>query len=250
MRINDTINTILNHRSIRKWSDKKINEEIENLLYEVAMKTATSTGMQAASIIKVDDIDKKKRIAKVCKQDYIADAPLLLVFIIDNYRNYKIVEESGQEVNYNNDVDRFFAGYTDAAIMAQNVVNAAESLGLGTVYLGSILNDVRETINILELPKYTMPVVGLAIGYPGQEPALKPRMDKKLRVFTNKYKKFKNYHEKLKEYDEVMNTYYDLRNSDKPLPLFTNQVVKRASSQNETRQKLLKIAKEQGFDFE
>lgn len=72
--------------------------------------------------------------------------------------------------------------------MAQNVVTAAESLGLGTVYLGSILNDSERICEILNLPELTFPVIGLGIGYPNQKPQLKPRMDMRLRVFENSYK--------------------------------------------------------------
>ena len=90
-------------------------------------------------------------------------------------------------------MDRFFSGFTDACIMTQNVVNAAESMDLGTNYLGSILNDPMEICKILNLPKLTFPVVGLGIGYPNQKPQIKPKMDMKFRVFEDEYKPLKNY---------------------------------------------------------
>ncbi len=246
---NKTIRDILNHRSIRNWKNIELDQEIVDTLLDVAMQTATSTGMQAASIIKLDDPEKRQALADVAHQQYIKDAPLLLIFIADNYRNSKIVEEAQDNENYQNDADRFFAAYTDAAIMAQNVVNAAESLGLGTVFLGSILNDARKTIEILELPKLTMPVVGLAIGYPNQEPQLKPRMNKKFRVFHDRYEEVENYHDSLEEYDSEMKTYYDLRDDSKPLDKFTKQVVSRAAGQIDTRAELAEIAREQGYEL-
>lgn len=133
--------------------------------------------------------------------------------------------------------------------MAQNVATAAESLGLGIVFFGSILNDPEKTINILELPERTMPVVGLGMGYPDQQPQLKPRMNKKYRIFTDKYKKFDDYREELKDYDLEMAKYYDLRNDKKPLDKFTEQVYDKYKNQRIKRSKILRIAEKQGYEF-
>ncbi|MFS8541393.1 MAG: nitroreductase family protein [Tissierellales bacterium] len=146
-------------------------------------------------------------------------------------------------------MDQFFASFTDACITAQNVVNAAESLGLGTVYLGSILNDAEKICEILKLPELTFPVVGLGIGYPNQNPQLKPRMDMKYRVFENEYVSFDNYLDELKDYDEEMRTYYDLRMANRRVDSFTNQVVKRLKNPIPKRQEILKAIRKQGFDF-
>ena len=146
-----------------------------------------------------------------------------------------------------NDMDRFFQGFTDACLMAQNVVNAAESLGLGTVYYGSILNNPSRTIKLLKLPKRTFPVLGLGFGYPNQEPQLKPRMDMKLRMFENSYKCFDNYSEIIKEYDEIMQTYYDLRQANKRVDSFSNQVVSKLKNVNPLRQRMVDSIIEQGF---
>lgn len=245
--MNNTIKHILNHRTIRKWKNQEVSKEILETLYEVANRTATSTGMQTASIIRIVDREIKEKIVEVTTQKYLLDAPELWIFIVDNYRNHKILEEENTEVDLTNNVDRFFAAYTDAAIMAQNVGNAIESLDLGYVFLGSVLNDVKKVIEILELPKYTMPVLGIAFGYPDQNPQLKPRIPYENRIFKDKYQKFDNYHELLKDYDKEMQTYYDLRNTDKTLDAFTTQVVKRNTVEMKKRQEIVEVAKEQGF---
>lgn len=134
-------------------------------------------------------------------------------------------------------MDRFFAAFTDACIMAQNVVIAAESMGLGTVYLGSILNDSEKICELLKLPELTFPVIGLGLGYPNQNPQLKPRMEMRLRVFENTYTVFENYLDEIKEYDEEMRTYYDLREPGRPVDSFSNQVVVRLKQYNPKRQK-------------
>ena len=133
--------------------------------------------------------------------------------------------------------------------MTQNVVNAAESMDLGTNYLGSILNDPMEICKILNLPKLTFPVVGLGIGYPNQKPQIKPKMDMKFRVFEDEYKPLKNYLEAFKDYDQEMHTYYDLRDANRRVDCFTDQVVKGLVNVIPKRQEILNFVIEQGFDL-
>ena len=102
---------------------------------------------------------------------------------------------------------------------------------------------------MLGLPKLTFPVLGLGFGYPNQEPQLKPRMDMELRMFENKYKCFDNYSELIKEYDEIMQTYYDLRQANKRVDSFSNQVVAKLKNINPVRQKIINNIIEQGFDI-
>jgi len=244
---NETIKRQLEHRTIREFKDACISEEILYELLEVARRTATSNGMQQFSIIRVTDASLKKQIAKVCNQEYVARAPELMIFVADQYRNFKIAEEKGNSTNFAGDMDRFFQAFTDACLAAQNVVNAAESLGLGTMYLGSILNDAGEICRILNLPKLTFPVLGLGIGYPNQNPQLKPRLDNKLKVFENSYKCFENYLNEIKDYDEEMKTYYDLRNANRRVDSFSDQVASKYANAIAKRQEILNVIHEQGF---
>ena len=249
MKANETIQTQLAHRTIREFKDQAIPNDVFELLMEVARQTASSTGMQACSIIRVTDQEMKDKIAEVCNQEYVARAPELLIFIVDQYRNYQIAKEKNYVAENASDMDRFFAAFTDACIMAQNVVPAAESMGLGTVYLGSILNDSEKICELLKLPELTFPVIGLGIGYPNQNPQLKPRMEMRLRVFENTYRSFESYLDEIKEYDKEMRTYYDLRDPDRPLDSFSNQVVVRFKQYNPKRQEILNAVRKQGFDL-
>lgn len=247
--INETIQKQLEHRTIREFKDQKIPEEVFGLLMEVARRTATAVGMQACSIIRVTDQELKYKIAGVCNQEYVARSPELLIFIVDQYRNYQIAKEKSHTAETARDMDRFFSAFTDACMMAQNVVIAAESMGLGTVYFGSILNDSEKICELLKLPELTFPVIGLGIGYPNQSPQLKPRMEMKLRVFENAYAMLENYLDEIREYDEEMRTYYDLRDPGRPLDSFSNQVVSRYNNGNPKRQDILNIIRKQGFDL-
>ena len=118
----------------------------------------------------------------------------------------------------------FVEGFTDACLMAQNVVNAAESLGMGANYLGNIHNDLQAVVDLLELPQYTFPVVGLTLGWPAQEPQLKPRIPARLRVMENTYQAPASWEEALAEYDQEMTTYYDLRDANRRSDNFFRQV--------------------------
>lgn len=246
---NDMIRKQLDHRTIREFKNLEVPDEIYKTLVDVAQRTPTSNGMQQASIIRVRDEKLKKEIAKVCQQEYVIRTPILLIFLVDNYRNHQIAVEQGLDSKNSGDMDRFFQGFTDGVLMAQNIVNAAESLDLGAVYFGSILNDAGRICQILDLPEYTFPVVGLGIGYPNQEPQLKPRMDMQMRLFQDKYEKKDNYLQEIKDYDEEMKTYYDLRQANKPMDRFSLQVVDRLKNPIPTRQAIVNDIVGQGFDL-
>lgn len=245
---NDMIKRQLEHRTIREYKEDVITEETIKQLNLVAARTATSNGMQACSIIRVTDPVIRKELADICNQEYLTRVPELWIFVVDQYRNNQIAVEKDCHEGSIGDMDRFFQGYTDACLMAQNVVNAAESIGLGTVYFGSILNDPSRTIEALSLPKLTFPVVGLGFGYPNQEPQLKPRMEMELRMFENSYKVYDNYNDLIKEYDELMQTYYDLRQANKRVDSFSDQVITKLKNVNPIRQKIITNIKEQGFE--
>jgi nitroreductase len=247
--MNETIDKQLSHRSIREFSDKAVPKETLDTLLAVMNRTATSSGLQQYSVIRVTDAETKRRISRVCKQDYVNRLPEFLVFIADCHRNARIAQKQGFDGNGLRDTDHFMQAYTDACLAAQNLVTAAESLGLGTVYFGSILNDPQEIIDALDLPELTFPVLGVGFGYPAQKPQLKPRMDVSLKVFENRYRIFDDYLESIAAYDKEMQKYYDLRDEGRNSAAFSKQVVNKAGITYEKRNLLLRIARKQGFDL-
>lgn len=174
--MNETIKTQLNHRSIRQFKPLALTQEEVDLLVDVARHTATSNFRQSYSIISITDQKLKEEIADIANQPYIPNAGHLFVFVVDQRRNTLIAEAKGAEALVQGSPERFISAFSDAMIAAQNMVVAAESLGMGTVYLGSILNDNAKLSELLKLPKYVYPAVGLAVGWPDQEPLLKPRL--------------------------------------------------------------------------
>ncbi len=247
--MNQTIRHQMEHRSIREFSGKRVSAAMLKSIFEVANQTATSTGMQTSSIIRVTDPAKKAALAEVCKQPYVTRTTELLIFIVDAYRNAVIAEQNNVFAESRADMDRFFQGWTDASLMAQNVTTAIESLGMGAVFFGSILNDPAAVIKILDLPKLTFPVVGVGFGWPAQEPQLKPRMPLTMKVFENSYQLPLDFEKKLKGYDKVMQTYYDLRDANKRVDSFSLQVIKKLENPIEKRGAILQAVQDQGFDL-
>ena len=245
--MNPTIQNQLSHRTIREFTDEPVTSAQLATLLDVANRTATSNGMQQYSLLRITDPDMRRQMAQVSTQEYLTRCPELFVFIVDVYRNARIAEELGHTPESRADMDRFIQGFTDAALAAQNMTVAAESMGLGAVYFGSILNDPRRMVKILELPQLTFPVVGLGIGHPNQEPQLKPRMPVELKVFENGYRVFDSYLDEMKAYDEEMQTYYDLRDANRRVDSFTKQVVTKLLNVIESRTTILQVVREQGF---
>lgn len=247
--MNETIKTQLNHRTIREFEDREVDEKTLNILLDVLNKTATSTGMQQYSIIRVKNTEKREKLSKISKQEYLKRCPELFVFIVDIYRNKRIVEEMNSDAKSYKDMDRFFQGFTDACLAAQNMTVALESMGMGAVYFGSILNDYDSVCEILNLPEYTFPVFAVGFGYPAQDPQLKPRMPMELKIFTDEYEKFDNYLEKIKDYDEEMTNYYDTRMEGRRSDCFSKQVVKQFENIVELRKDVLNSIEKQGFNI-
>lgn len=228
--MNETIDSQLAHRSIRQFTGEPVAEDTMNTLFDVAMAAPTSRGFQHAGIIRVKDHALRAELARIGTQPYIADAPELMVFIVDARRSYRILEEQGLDTSVATSADVFREGFTDAVLMAQNLAVAAESLGLGVCYLGSVLNDYAALIKALKLPEYTFPVVGLMLGHPNQKPQLKPRMPRQLRVMEDSYSEPSSWLDELTEYDAIMHTYYDLRDANNRVDEFTTQIAKKLTS--------------------
>lgn len=182
-------------------------------------------------------------------QANVALAPELWIFVVDIHRNAKITVGKGEYFETANSMDKFFQGFTDAVLAAQNVTVAIESLDMGAVYLGSILNDSQAMIKLLNLPEYTFPALGIAFGYPDENPYKKPRMDVELKVFENEYVVNDNYLEAVKSYDETLSEYYKTRESNTRIDSFTDHVSRIFAINIENRIKILNSIRRQGFDL-
>ncbi|HCT62966.1 MAG TPA: NADPH-dependent oxidoreductase [Erysipelotrichaceae bacterium] len=245
--MNSTIQNQLNHRSIRKFKDIPLTPDQINLLVDVARHTSTSSFMQSYSILSITDPEKKAKVAQIGNQNYIAECGHLFIMLADQHRNQLIAEEQDTDTEVLGSFDRFFVAATDAILAAQNIMIAAEAMGLGAVFLGSILNQVDQLIEIFNLPEHVVPVLGIAIGHPDQAPQLKPRLPRDIMHFENTYPKLENVCEALKDYDAIVHEYYDLRDANNRVDAFTTQIAKGMTRKHPGRMQLLKFYQGQGF---
>lgn len=246
MTTNDTIATQLAHRTIREFDGRAVGEDTMALLCDVAMRTSTSRGFQHAAFIRIKDQATKDLLAQIGTQPYIARASELFVAIVDARRSVRILEEMGEDSSVAKSADVFREGFTDAVLMVQNLTVAAESLGLGVMHLGSILNDYPALIEALQLPLYTFPVMGVGFGYPAHLPQLKPRIPARLRVMTDVYREPESWLEALADYDEEMRGYYDIRDTNRRSDSYTLQVARKLTSRP-SRDRFFAHVARQGF---
>jgi len=174
--MNPIIDLIQKHGSARRYKPDPLPASVIETVVEAGQRASTSSNLQTYSVIAVTDPKKRVRLSELCGgQKHIAEAPLFLAFCADLARLNHICKMQGytQRAEY---TENFLIAAVDAAIVAQNVALAAESLGLGICYIGSIRNDPREVIELLGLPKLVFPITGMTVGTPVKPPRLRPRL--------------------------------------------------------------------------
>lgn len=209
--MNTTIETILNHKSVRAFKKIPLTSEQVKQLVEAGQAASTASYQQNYSIIGITDSKIKKAIAKYAgNQPFIEDAGHLFIFCADLYRNKKMSEELNIDIEKTLEgVDATIVGAVDTALVAQNLVIAAESMDLGICYIGGVRDGIVEISDLLEIPDYVYPVFGLAVGHPDEENAQKPRIPFEGIYHENKYDKSKI--AIAKQYDKDTNDYYSKR---------------------------------------
>ncbi len=205
--MNNTIENIKNHRSIRQYLDKDISDEIIDEIIKAVQAMPNSINGQQTTVIAIRDKSKKEKLAElVGNQEYVAKAPVFLVFVMDFYRTYLAGEKTGSKQIIHEDIESALVGAVDSGITLGAAIIAAESLGLGTVPIGGIRKNPEEVIELLDLPKYTFPLVGLAIGYPSDESHTKPRIPFESFRHNDTYNK-EAIENSIDSYDEEMEAY-------------------------------------------
>ncbi|MDT8895870.1 oxygen-insensitive NADPH nitroreductase [Halomonas sp. I1] len=176
--MNPTIDLMKSHRSIRKFTEQRIPRETLLELIRAGQSAATSSHVQAYSVIHVTNPTNRERIAELAGgQGYIASCSDFLVFCADMKRPTEASERTGADVTRGM-TEQLLVASVDTALMAQNVALAAESEGLGICYIGGIRNNPEAISELLRLPKHVYPVFGMCLGYPDTErlPEVKPRL--------------------------------------------------------------------------
>ncbi|MDG6894705.1 oxygen-insensitive NADPH nitroreductase [Volucribacter amazonae] len=203
--LSSTIATQLHHRSIRQFTEQPIAEQICQQLIDVARMSSSSNHLQCISIVRITDMALREQImACASHQVYIKQAPEFWVFCVDFAKHQQLCEQA--QLDY---TEVALIGAVDAGIMAQNVMVAAESLGLGGVFIGALRNHIEKVGELLHLPPHCFAVLGLCLGYPDQNPPQKPRLPQQTMCFENQYQPLTQ--NQLDSYNQDIKNYYQQR---------------------------------------
>ncbi len=210
----DVISLLKGHRSIRKFTEEPIDEPVITDLIAAGLATATSSNLQGTTVIRVRDAEKRAAIATLAGgQTYVESAAAFFVWCADLHRSAMACEMAGGDFHAGM-TEHFIIAATDCALAAQSTVAAAESIGLGICYIGGIRNDPTQMTELLELPEQVMPLFGLCLGWPDQDPAVKPRLPLSVTLKDDRYDQ-SNDQAGIEAYDEQMREYYKERTGGK-----------------------------------
>lgn len=219
--MNQVIALLKNHRSIRKFTQDPISNEKLFAIIEAAGSASTSNFIQAYSVIRVTNQENRKQLAELAgSQAWVEKSPLFLVFCADLKRaeNACLFENKKMASGY---TEQLIVATVDVALAAENAMIAAESLGLGGVFIGGIRNNPEKVCELLKIPKHVYPVFGMCLGYPDGESEQKPRLPVSV-ILNEDY--YQENPEDLKEYNETCEDYYKNRSSGSRVDSWTNQI--------------------------
>lgn len=242
--MNSVIQHLCSHRSIRSYTDRPIDDELLRQLLRAGQHAASSNFIQAYSVIRVRDRELRERIAAAAgDQRWVREAPEFLVMCADLRRVARALEKIGG-APLEGYTEHFLTASIDVALMAQNVMVAAESVGLGAVFIGGIRNDPMTVSELLELPDLVYPEFGLCLGWPNQEPEVKPRMPVEMILHEDRY------HDQrvagdVDRYDQIMREYYAARSENQRQTDWSTPTAN--GIQGKKREHMLEFLRARGF---
>lgn len=232
------------HRSVREFKPEAVPDEMVREIIQAACWASTSNFIQAYSIIRVRDPEKRKAIAQLAgPQPWVEKSPVFLVFCADlNRAKYACSRENIEiEAGY---TELFIITTVDVSLVAQNVLLAAESSGLGGVFIGGIRNDPETVCRLLEIPEHVYPVYGMCLGYPAETPEQKPRMPLEMILKEEVYTEDSSL---LDRYDEICRHYYGSRSKGTRDETWTRQISRMVSKKSRPHMK--SFLEKRGFEF-
>lgn len=187
---NDTIRLLHERSSCRSYDDKEIPDDVLKLVLEAGIHAPTGGNLQPYSIIKIEDKQVNQKLGKMCGQEFIGTAPINLLFCMDWRRLRRWAELETAPFSATGSFRHFWISFQDTIITAQNICTAADALGLGSVYIGTVLEFFRELKDMFQLPDGVFPVVLLCLGYPKARPQPKKKLGVDIIVHDEKYHEY------------------------------------------------------------
>lgn len=248
---NDVVRHILRHRSVRAFAPQPLPQGTLETLVAAAQSGSSSSNLQVWSVVAVQDGEHRSALAGWAnQQDFIRQAPLFLVWLADLSRVRQVADApAGVEIDGTDYLESLILASVDTAIAAQNAVLAAESLGLGAVYVGAIRSHVRAIAHDLQLPPYVYPVFGTAIGYPSEDSPthIRPRLPQAAVLHRERYDASAQA-SAARTYDQALDAFWKRQSIDHPL--WTHHLARRlgnVKSSGDARYELRSILEGLGF---
>jgi nitroreductase len=243
MKLTATQQLQLNHQSVRRFLPRPLDPGLLESLIRCGQGAASSSFIQAYTVIRVNRPEARAAIAEAAGgQVWIEQAPEFLVFCADLRRINTACEAAGK-----GELEGFsehgLAAIVDVALMAQNVLLAAESQGLGGVFIGGIRNEPQVIVDQLSLPALVLPVFGMCLGWPNEAQEVKPRMPVGFVLHQDGYQEVSP--ERMALYDEKMATYYASRGANTKLSDWSSAAA--VAVQGKKREHKLEFLRARGF---
>jgi len=189
-KLNEILRSLLAHRTVRAYLPDALPPDTVETLVTAAQSAPSSSNLQLWSVIAVEDAGRKARLSQIAGvQPHIEQAPLFLVWIADLSRADRVAAARGRTMEGCDYLESFLVAAIDAALAAQNAAVAAESMGLGTCYVGAMRNDPERVAAELGLPPRAMAICGMCIGRedPARPAEIKPRLPQAMVAFRERY---------------------------------------------------------------
>lgn len=182
----ETIDLMKQHSSVRSFTNEQISDEDLRSILDAGRSASSWKNFQSYSIIVVRNQEKKEALFRLVPQEAIRQSSVFLLFVGDLNRAEKGVKEHTDNF-YPQGIENLLISSVDASLVAQNTLLAAESLGYGGVMIGVLRDVSKEVAKLFDLPDYTYPVMGMALGKPATKPSVKPRLPYETVVFEENY---------------------------------------------------------------
>jgi nitroreductase len=246
------VEQLLSHRTVRHFLPDALPAHTLETLVAAAQSAPSSSNLQLWSVVAVQSQARRDQLAALAgNQAHIRQAPLLLAWLADVSRAQRIARHKDRPVDAVPFLDTYLTATVDAALAAQNVVTAAEALGLGTVYIGALRNRPEQVAQVLGTPQGVFTVFGLVIGHPdpAQPAAIKPRLPQTSVLHHEQYQAPQDLQAEVGDYDAILGDFQ--ARQGQPVVGWTGPVLERlrdARSLN-GRDRLSEAVRAAGFEL-
>lgn len=242
--MNPTIDLLKSHRSIRKFEDKAVTNEQIREIVSAGQAAATSSNVQAVTVIQVNSSATRQSMAELAGgQTWVTEAGTFMVWCADLRRSGAACSRAGGQFEKGM-TEHFLIATIDVGLAAQNAVIAAESMGLGICYIGGLRNNPAKVAELLALPDQVYPVFGLCLGYPAQDPEIKPRLAVDAILMQDTYSE-DQFDTHFDDYNERLGHYYQTRTGGTKVSQWTDEMKKLVGK--ESRPHMRGFLDDQGF---